>query len=55
MPSAFVLVNAEIGSEDEVLNDLKNANFVRITNSGITESHAHDVTITSEAPNYSRQ
>ncbi len=34
---------------------LQEAKFVRITNSGITESHAHDVTITSEAPNYSRQ
>ena len=28
MPSAFVLVNAEIGSEDEVLNDLKNTKCV---------------------------
>ena len=27
--------------------------FVRLTNSGIRESHAHDVTITKEAPNYS--
>ena len=31
---------------------LKNAQFVRITNSGIKESHPHDVTITREAPNY---
>jgi len=30
------------------------AQFVRITASGITESHPHDVTITREAPNYSR-
>ncbi len=30
------------------------AKFVRITNSGIEESHPHDVTITREAPNYSR-
>lgn len=37
------------------INELKQAKFVRITNSGITESHAHDVTITSESPNYSRQ
>lgn len=29
--------------------------FVRITNSGIIESHPHDVTITREAPNYSRK
>lgn len=28
--------------------------FVRITSSGITESHPHNVTITKEAPNYSR-
>lgn len=31
-----------------------NAKFVRITTSGINESHPHDVTITKEAPNYSR-
>ena len=30
----------------------KNANFVRITNAGLTESHVHDVSITREAPNY---
>jgi len=34
--------------------DLHNAKFVRITSSGMTESHPHDVTITREAPNYSR-
>jgi len=28
--------------------------FVRITNSGLRESHAHDVAITQEAPNYGR-
>lgn len=33
---------------------LKNAKFVRITNSGMLEGHPHDVAITSEAPNYSR-
>ncbi|MGB5941917.1 MAG: IMP dehydrogenase [Leeuwenhoekiella sp.] len=31
-----------------------NARFVKITSSGIHESHPHDVTITKEAPNYSR-
>lgn len=31
-----------------------NAQFIRITNSGIRESHPHGVTITREAPNYSR-
>lgn len=33
---------------------LRNAKFVRITNAGYLESHPHDVTITKEAPNYSR-
>jgi hypothetical protein len=28
--------------------------FVRLTSSGISESHPHNVTITKEAPNYSR-
>lgn len=32
----------------------KQAQFVKITASGIRESHPHDVTITKEAPNYSR-
>ncbi len=35
------------------VEDLRtNANFVRITNAGLKESHVHDVTITREAPNY---
>ncbi|NAS32765.1 IMP dehydrogenase [Flavobacteriaceae bacterium R38] len=32
----------------------ENGKFVRITHSGINESHPHDVAITKEAPNYSR-
>jgi IMP dehydrogenase len=32
---------------------LQHAKFMRITNSGIQESHPHDVSITSESPNYS--
>lgn len=36
------------------IEELHNAKFVRITNAGVQESHPHDVTITSEAPNYSR-
>ena len=36
------------------INDLHKAKFTRITNAGVTESHPHDVSITSEAPNYSR-
>jgi len=34
--------------------ELKTSSFVRITSSGIRESHPHDVRITSEAPNYTR-
>lgn len=34
---------------------LHNAKFTRITNAGVLESHPHDITITSEAPNYSRK
>ncbi|MDX9812664.1 MAG: IMP dehydrogenase [Bacteroidales bacterium] len=33
----------------------KESRFVRITNSGIIESHPHDVSITRESPNYSRK
>ena len=36
------------------IEHLHEAKFVRITNSGVIESHPHDVTITREAPNYSR-
>ncbi|MCX7550232.1 IMP dehydrogenase [Xanthomarina sp. F2636L] len=32
----------------------ENGQFVKITSSGINESHPHDVTITKESPNYSR-
>ena len=36
-----------------VIDDLrKNAQFVKITAAGMSESHVHDVTITKEAPNY---
>ena len=33
---------------------LQKAQFVRVTNAGVQESHPHDVTITREAPNYIR-
>lgn len=33
---------------------LQTARFVRITSAGVIENHPHDVTITREAPNYSR-
>lgn len=36
------------------ITELHNAKFARITNAGVLESHPHDITITSEAPNYSR-
>lgn len=36
------------------IEGLQQAQFVRITASGIRESHPHDITITKEAPNYSR-
>ncbi len=41
------------GAKD--LNELKQAAFVKITNAGMRESHAHDIEITKEAPNYSRR
>ena len=40
------------GSKD--IETLQKARFVKITGAGVTESHPHDVTITREAPNYSR-
>lgn len=36
------------------IEKLHSAQFTRITSAGVVESHPHDVTITSEAPNYSR-
>ncbi len=39
------------GSKD--ITTHKEAKFVRITSSGIRESHPHNVTVTKEAPNYS--
>ena len=36
------------------IKDLQQAQFIRITSSGIKESHPHDVSITREAPNYKR-
>ena len=40
------------GAKD--IEALHKAQFTRITNAGVAESHPHDVAITSEAPNYSR-
>lgn len=39
----------------KTIEDLHQAKFVMITHAGVIESHPHDVTITSEAPNYSRE
>ena len=39
------------GAKD--IDALHHAQFTRITNAGVAESHPHDVAITSEAPNYS--
>ena len=36
------------------MEEMKRAQFVRITAAGLRESHPHDVTITKEAPNYRR-
>lgn len=36
------------------IEELHNARFTKITNAGMNESHPHDVSITREAPNYSR-
>jgi len=41
------------GAKD--IAELQKARFVTITNAGMRESHAHDVEITREAPNYSRK
>ena len=40
------------GAKD--ISTLKIGKFVKITSSGISESHPHNVMITKEAPNYSR-
>jgi IMP dehydrogenase len=40
------------GAKD--IDTLQKAKFIRITNAGIRESHPHGVSITREAPNYSR-
>jgi IMP dehydrogenase len=42
-----------VGAKD--IEGLKTAQFVKITNAGMDESHPHDITITKEAPNYSRK
>lgn len=41
------------GAKD--INALQKAEFIRVSKAGIAESHPHDVTITREAPNYTRE
>lgn len=41
------------GAKD--IEALQRSTFVKITNAGMRESHAHDIEITKEAPNYSRR
>ncbi len=38
----------------KTIAELQQATFIKITNAGMRESHAHDIEITKEAPNYSR-
>ncbi len=38
----------------KTINELQNAQFIKITSAGIKESHPHDVVITRESPNYTR-
>lgn len=40
-----------VGAKD--IKTLQKAKFIRISGAGVKESHAHDITITKEAPNYS--
>jgi IMP dehydrogenase len=40
------------GSKD--INSLKEAKLIKMTSAGLAESHPHNITITREAPNYSR-
>jgi len=37
------------------IHELQNARFIKVTAAGVAESHPHDITITREAPNYSRK
>ncbi len=38
----------------KTISELQNAKFIKISPAGIAENHPHDITITREAPNYSR-
>ena len=51
--------NPALTGDADPLGDLEafhnEAQFIRISGAGLRESHAHDVMITREAPNYQRQ
>jgi IMP dehydrogenase len=42
-------------SGSKSIADLKKARFIRISHASVVESHPHNISITSEAPNYSRE
>ena len=56
----MILVGLGISCQDDItinydpatIEALKDAKFIKITHSGMIESHPHDVAITREAPNY---
>ena len=37
------------------IGSLQNARFIKVSAASVAESHPHDITITREAPNYSRK
>ncbi|RLD31379.1 MAG: IMP dehydrogenase, partial [Bacteroidetes bacterium] len=39
----------------KTIAELQKAQFIKITAAGVVENHPHDITITREAPNYSRK
>ncbi len=39
----------------KTIEDLQQANFIKITEAGMRESHPHDIQITKETYNYSEQ
>ncbi|RLE45483.1 IMP dehydrogenase, partial [Candidatus Woesearchaeota archaeon] len=38
----------------KTLSEMRNVEFVKISSAGLQESHPHGITITDEAPNYSK-
>ena len=53
-PVVITRLHTDCGCTAAKIDKLHDAKFTRITNAGVMESHPHDVTITSESPNYSR-